>query len=155
MQCNLATYYALNINEAKLKLHMVLRFAKVMKGADTAQANAAAYFRSIEPLVSNISSTATTEIKSAINFGGVPVSNAVEKIQTALAPVYAAYGISRDDMGIFATPLPAPVPATISMAGAKASQSSIDGRHTAALAIDSNTATYAATKAFVQALVEC
>lgn len=123
----------------------ILNYASTMSSTDAIpQALAAGYFRSIQPLVAQTSPAAASEVAAVINFGASPAADAVSKIKTALVPVYAAYNITAEDLGQFATPSE-PTTGPISLSSATTTQSSTDGTHAAALAIDGKAATYAAT----------
>ncbi|KAG7668890.1 hypothetical protein Ndes2437B_g06621 [Nannochloris sp. 'desiccata'] len=81
---------------------MVERNPREQRGrpeAGTAQAFAFAYYRTILPLVKEVSSTASSAIEDAINISGVPKPNAYNKIQKAFASVISSFDIAKADLG--------------------------------------------------------
>ncbi|KAG7668889.1 hypothetical protein Ndes2437B_g06620 [Nannochloris sp. 'desiccata'] len=82
--------------------------ATAVDPATTAQASAYAYYRTILPLIQEVSSFASSAIEDAINISGAPQEDAFAIIQEAFLSVLSSFDLSIDDLGDFAPVLPPP-----------------------------------------------
>ena len=61
------------------------------------------FFRTIEPLIAEVSPEAVTAVKSVLAVGAAPKNNTLQTVGTALEPTYPALRITAADIGSYSS----------------------------------------------------
>jgi hypothetical protein len=61
------------------------------------------FFRTIEPIIAEVSPQAVTAVKSVLSVGAPPRNNTLQTVRTALEPTYPALRITAADIGSYSS----------------------------------------------------